>query len=171
MYMRRAVALLMALSFSAASAGSPQLSDADFRQLMQSAVTVSGQASQVQPTTTTICVQRELEPALDFLKHQGPSHLPIGIAAADQALNEAMSPMATVARQTSMPLLPARFILIPKANRPRNCVVDRIPLPGQPPSKDSVVVLSFTRPAFAEGYAFIEENEDCPGLCGTIFLR
>jgi len=34
-----------------------------------------------------------------------------------------------------------------------------------------MVVLTFTRPALAHGYAFMKEYEACAGLCGTTFLR
>ena len=34
-----------------------------------------------------------------------------------------------------------------------------------------MVVLTFTRPALSNGYAFMEEYEACTGLCGTTLLR
>jgi hypothetical protein len=71
-----------------------------------------------------------------------------------------------------MPPLPPRFILFAKT-RPSKCVVLHTAAPPGWPKmdSDSVVVLSFSRPALAKSYAFIQEYEECPGLCGTTFLR
>lgn len=169
-FMAKMFVLWLAMSVAAAPPATSQLTDRDFQQLLQAAVTISGRASQVQPTTSRICVQRELEPPLEFSKQLGPSHLPVGIADADRALNAAMSAPAPVARHASMPPLPSRFILFSKEKRPAQCAVQSIALPGQRVD-ESTVVLSFTEPALANGYAFIEEYENCPGLCGTTFLR
>lgn len=174
--MSRQSVLLMALSV-AAGQPSPQLSDHEFRQLMESIIAASTKASEVQPTTTTICVRRELKDPLETSKamsHSVPdwSPLRIGAAVPIEPLKAAMSPDAAVVHQTMMPPLPPKYVLISKSSAPSRCVIDHRWAPI-PPSvgNDSAVVLSFTRPVLASGYAFVEEYEDCPGLCGTNYLR
>lgn len=148
---------------------------------METAVAVSASASDVQPRTAKICVQRALDPPLqasrkwsEVFQDRGVPQPRTGDAAADRWLAAAMSPKATVARQTNMPHLPRKFVLISsQETRPADCVIEHVPLPpGRARAgNDSAVVLSFTRPALAGSYAYIEEYEECPGLCGTTYLR
>ena len=177
--MSRSVVLLVGLSVAAVAQPPARLSDEDFRQLMQSVIATSTKASEVQSTTKTICIQRELGDPLESSKAIGggaPGWSPPrnGVAVPDLPLKAAMSPNAVVAHQATMPPLPSKYVLISKGSPPRRCMIDKrwAPIAGQPsPGSDSAVVLSFTRPALASGYAFIEEYEECPGLCGTNFLR
>jgi hypothetical protein len=179
--MTRVVVLRLALCLAGAAPGSAALNAGDFGQLMEAAVAASSARSQVQPRTTTICVQRELQPPFEATKRwikefedQGVRQPLTGVPGADQVMIAAMSSRAAVARQTSMPPLPPKFILVSlKTARPADCLIEGAPpRPGWPKlGNDEAVLLTFSRPAFANGYAFIEEHEQCPGLCGATYLR
>ena len=54
---------------------------------------------------------------------------------------------------------------------PPECVVPHSVGRGPNWRHDESVVLAFTRPTLAKGYAFIQEYEECAGLCGTTYLR
>ena len=55
--------------------------------------------------------------------------------------------------------------------KPNLCVIDHAaPFRGLRPDV-SRVTLTFTQPVLVNGRAYINEYEDCPGLCGTTFLR
>jgi hypothetical protein len=171
----------MALFAGAARPASTPLSDRDFLQLMNAAVATASAPSQLQPLTSTICVARELGAPLQARKAdveifategKGASPPPTGDAGADQSIDAAMSPTAVVAHQTSMPALPRKYLLVDAELLPPECVIPRTL--GRGPNwkhDESIVVLTFTRPALANGYAYIEEYEACAGLCGTTFLR
>jgi hypothetical protein len=84
----------------------------------------------------------------------------------------AMSANGAVARQSRILALPPRFVLIDSNARPSNCLIPHSLGRGPDWVRDeSVVVLTFTRPVIVNGYAFVEEYEECAGLCGTTFLR
>jgi hypothetical protein len=176
--MRTALLVSMALLVGATRPAPIPLNDEDFRQLMDAAVAASSTAADVQPHTATICVQKQLGPALEptrgWIKtFQGESKgvRPLPTGEADASLSAAMSSNAAVAKQTSLPSLPRRFVVFGKT-RPRKCVIPHNMVRGPNWRRDeSIVALSFTRPALADGYAFIEEYEECPGLCGTTYLR
>ena len=154
------------------------LRDGDFQQLMNAAVVASSAPSQLQPLTTTICVQRELQPPVADLQalsgwFQGAGRLrsPSGSAAVDQSIAAATVSTVGFASQSTMPPLPRKFVLVGKV-LPPECVV--LHSGGRGPNwrhDESMVVLTFTRPTLAKGYAFIQEYEECAGLCGTTFLR
>lgn len=161
------------------AAPGPELVPNDIDQLLKIAIAVSTDPSQVQPPTKNICVQRELEPPLEYTKgwkkafqNEGSNPQPTSADSINRALAIAISPKADIAPQTRMPKLPANFILFSKGTSPPvQCRIQHgLPVNGQPIDESSVA-LTFTRPAFANGYAFIDEYEDCPGLCGTTFLR
>jgi hypothetical protein len=145
---------------------------------MDAAVATSSTAADVQPLTATICVQRELRPPLESTRgwiktfqSERKDVLPLPIGNARAALSAAMSSHAAVATQTSMPTLPRRFVVFGKT-RPPECVIPHNMVRGPNWRRDeSIVALSFTRPALADGYAFIEDYEECSGLCGTTYLR
>jgi len=168
----------LALLAGAARPEAAQLTDKDFQQLMEAAVMAFSAPSQVQPLTTTICVQRELQaPVADLEALSGWFHgagrlrSPSGSPAIDQSIAAATLSKVTWASQTTMPALPQKFVLVDKA-LPPECVIPRTL--GRGPNwrhDESMVVLTFTRPALANGYAFMEEYEACTGLCGTTFLR
>jgi hypothetical protein len=172
--MSKVFVLGLALFAAANEAASPQLSNRDFEQLMEAAVTASAKP-EVQPLTTTICVQQEFEPPIvigewigNFLSARTPSAL------ADGSLATAISSKSVIARQTSMPPLTSKFIIVSaKTKRPASCVIEHVPTQTSRPKNgnDSAVVLSFSQPVLANGYAFIEELEECPGLCATTYLR
>lgn len=137
--------------------------------------------SQLQSLTSTICVARELgaplqarKAAVEMFGKEGKGASPpqTGDAGADRSIDAAMSPTAFVSHQTRMPSLASKYILVDAKALPPECVIPRTL--GRGPNwrhDESIVVLTFTRPAFANGYAFIEEYEACAGLCGTTFLR
>jgi len=105
---------------------------------------------------------------------EGKGALPsqTGDAGADQSIDAAMSSTAAAAHQTSMPLLPGRYLLVHAKDLPPECVIPHTLARGPNWRRDeSIVVLTFTQPALANGYAYIEEYEECAGLCGTTFLR
>lgn len=163
----------------AAARPSAGVSNADFALLMQEAVRVSADPSQVQPTTKVVCVEQRLQPPLSDLTElrgwfqlQDRSHSPSGSERVDRSIAAAMSSRTTVAPQTNMPRLSPRFTIVATA-RPAKCAVDHVPpLAGSSNIfHDLAVVLTFSRPTLARDYAFIEEDEDCPGLCGTRFVR
>lgn len=193
-FYRPAAALLFLMALLAATpcGASGSLSDRDFEQLMGAAVAAASAPSEVQPRTTTVCVERALGPPFGSTKSwirsfeetmrwrkaqgfedpdEGPPQPRTGNVEVDKSITAAISAKAAVAHQTSISALPPRFVLVGKA-RPPECVVTHSLTRGPNWERDeSVVVLSFTRPAFANGYAFLEEHEECAGLCGTTFLR
>jgi hypothetical protein len=176
--MHTALFLPMALLAGAATPEAAPLTGKDFQQLMEAAVMASSAPSQVQPLTTTICVQRELQAPVADLQalsgwFQGAGRLrsPSGSPAIDHAIAAATLSKVALASQRTMPALPQRFVLVDTA-LPPECVIPRTL--GRGPNwrhDESIVVLTFTRPALANGYAFMEEYEACAGLCGTTFLR
>ena len=179
--MRTAPLLAIAVLAGAAGPAPAPLSDRDFRQLMNAAVAAASDPSQLQPLTSTICVARELgaplqarKAAVEMFANAGNGASPpqTGDAGADQSIDAAMSSTAAVAHQTSIPALPRRYLLVhAKALRPQ-CLIPHSIMRGPNWRRDeSIVVLTFTRPALANGYAYIEEYEGCAGLCGTTFLR
>jgi hypothetical protein len=175
--MRNAQIIVIAF-LAGAAAPALALTDGDFRQLMGAAVTVATQPSQVQPQTKRICIEQELTPPLEAVERSNQlfnySGVPpwTGDPVADRALSVAVSSNAAASHQTRMPPLPPKYIVGHFPPPPPACLVEHVPRPpGWPKADDSAVVLSFSRPALANGYAFIEEYEDCPGLCGTTFLR
>jgi hypothetical protein len=178
--MRTALLLGTALLVGAAKPGPAPLGEGDFAQLMNAAVAAASVPSEVQPLTSTICVQRELQPPMAasraFTKAfedsgRGALQPRTGDANADKSLIAAMSAKAAVAQQTSMPALPSKFVLFDK-ERPPECVISHSF--GRGPNwkhDESIVVLNFARPVLVHGYAYIEEHEECAGLCGTTYLR
>ena len=179
--MRTALLLAMALLVGAARSASAGLSDGDFKQLMNAAVSVASAPTQLQSLTSTICVARELAAPLQARKTEvemlategkGASPPPTGDAGADQSIDAAMSSTAAIAHQTRMPALPRKYLVVDAKALPSECVIPHTM--GRGPNwkrGESIVVLTFTRPALANGYAYIEEYEECAGLCGTTFLR
>src|SRR5947199_402246 len=159
--MRAALLVTMVLLAGAAKPESALLTDTDFQQLMEAAVIASSAPSQVQPLTTTVCVQRELQAPVVDLKalsawFQGADRLrpPSGSPAVDRSIAAAMLSEVGVARQTTMPALPQRFVVVNSA-LPPECVIPQTS--GRGPDwrhDESMVVLTFTRPALAHGYAF-----------------
>lgn len=178
--MRAALFLSMALLAGAVRPPSAALSNRDFQQLMDAAVEASSAPSQLQPLTATICVQRQLQPPLIATRTwtktfedagKGEMQPRMGDADVDKSLVAALSSSATVAHRTRMPPLPKRFVVFGKV-RPAECVIPHSL--GRGPNwrhDESIVALTFTQPALANGYAFVEEYEECAGLCGTSFLR
>ncbi len=170
--MRIALLLPIALLLGAVTPPNMPLSDREFQQLMKAAVDAASRPSELQPLTTTICVKRDLGPALNFEKHLGGSHLPVGVPEVDRSLDAAISATGTATRQIRMPKLPRRYWLVDSDTLPPECVIQHTL--GRGPNwqhNESIVVLTFARPAWANGYAFIEESEECAGLCGKVFLR
>src|SRR4051812_43615677 len=119
--MRTALLLTVALVVGAARPVSAPLTDRDFRQLMNAAVAAASAPSQLQPLTSTICVARELgvplqarKAAVEMFSAEGKGALPpqTGDAGADRSIDAAMASTAAVARQTSMPPLPRRYLLV-----------------------------------------------------------
>jgi hypothetical protein len=178
--MRIALLLSIALVAGAPRPASAPLSDRDFQQLMDAAVAASSAPSELQTGTTTICVQRELRPPLELtngwiktFKDAGKGSLlpQTGNVGADRAIRAAMSSKAAIARQKTIAVLPRKFVLVGKAFPPE-CVIPHGLARGPNWQRDeSTFVLTFTRPALANGYAFIDEYEECAGLCGTTSLR
>lgn len=176
--MRVALLVSMVLLGGAGRPQSAPLTENDFRQLMEAAVIASSAPSQVQPLTTTICVQRELQaPITDlgaltgWFEGAGRLRSPSGSPAIDRSIATTTRSKVVVASQTTIPALPQRFVLVDK-ELPPECVIPRTL--GRGPNwrhDESIVVLTFARPTLANGYAFIEEYEACAGLCGTTFLR
>jgi hypothetical protein len=170
--MRIGPLLLTALLLGAGRPASDPLSDGDFHELMTAAVEAASVPRDLQPLTSTICIERQLGPALDVEKHLGNSHLPVGVPDIDRSLDDAMSSEAAVARQDRMPKLARKYVLVNSGALPPKCVISHTL--GRGPGwehNESIVILAFTRPALANGYAFIEESEQCAGLCGTVYLR
>jgi hypothetical protein len=165
------IALVAGAAVLGVSTHSAPLSDRDLQQLMEAAVTAS--ASSWAPSVQTVCVQRELEPPLSLIKQ------PVGLAwinssgahaakntELDESVAAAMSPKAQVELRTTMPPLAGRYLMFSSETpRPTQCVIEHGPRSG-----DTSIALTFTRPAFANGLAFINEVEDCPGLCGNGIL-
>lgn len=179
--MRAALIPVISLFVAAAGHSSTQLSDRDFQQLMEAAVAAASAPSEVQPNTTTICIARELQPAFRATKRwvktwKGAGKEVIwprtGDAGADNSMTAAMSPMAAVPHQTAMPVLPSNYLLVTSKTLSPECVIPHTLTRGPNWKRDeAIAVLTFTRPAQANGYAYIEEYEECAGLCGTTFLR
>ena len=91
---------------------------------------------------------------------------------ADKSLTTALSRKAVVAHQTKIAALANKYLLVQSEALPPECAWSPSLVRGPNWEHDeSIVVLTFTRPALANGYAFIEEYEGCPGMCGTTFLR
>jgi hypothetical protein len=176
--MRAALLVPIVLLAGAAKPQSTTLTDKDFQQLMGAAVMAASAPSQVQPLTGTVCVQRELQAPVADLQalsgwFQGAGRLrsPSGSAVVDQSIAASTLSKPGFALQTTMPRLPKRFVMVGKV-LPSECVVSHSG--GRGPNwkhDESIVVLTFTRPTLAKGYAFIQEYEECAGLCGTTFLR
>lgn len=145
---------------------------------METAVVTSSAPSQVQPLTATICIQRKLEAPVTDLEaltgwFQGAGRLrsPSGSQAIDRSIAVATRSKPFLANQTTIPALPRRFVLVDN-ELPPQCVIPHTL--GRGPNwrhDESIVVLTFTRPTLANGYAFMKEYEACAGLCGTTFLR
>lgn len=164
----RLAALIAGAAALSGSTHTP-LSERDFQQLMQDAVAAS--ASSWAPSIQTVCVQRELESPLRFVKE------PIGLAwmapagsaktiELDRSVAAAMSSTTDVELSKTMPPLSGRFVMFSaKEPKPAVCVIEH-----GPGAKETAIALTFTRPAFANGLAFINEAEDCPGLCGNGIL-
>ena len=179
--MRAALIPAIALLVAAAGPSSTPLSDRDFQQLMEAAVAAASAPSEVQPHTTTICVARELQPAFGATKgwlatwEAAGERAPrprTGHVGADNSMTAAMSPKAAVAHQTAMPALPPKYLLGASKALPPECIISHTLTRGPNWERDeSIVVLTFTQPAQANGYVYIEEYEECAGLCGTTFLR
>src|SRR5690349_20388179 len=126
--MRNALLFLVAILPAASRPASGPLSDRDFQQLMDVAVAVSSAPSEVQPRTTTVCVQRTLGPPLEATRSYirtreeerfsrkanglDPSDLGgtlqprTGDDGADKSLTVALSGKAVVAHQTNIAALP-----------------------------------------------------------------
>lgn len=176
--MRAALLVPIVLLAGAARSQSAGLTDNEFRQLMKAAVKASSAPSQLQPLTRTVCVQRELQPPVADLEafsgwFEGARRLrsPSGSPAIDQSIAAAARSKVVFASQRTMPALSQRFVLVDNV-LPPECVIPRTLGRGPNWKQDeSMVVLTFTRPTLANGYAFIEEYEGCTGLCGTTFLR
>jgi len=172
-------ALLLPI-FLLTGAAKPQLApltDEDFQHLMGAAAVASSASSQLQPLTETVCVQRELKaPVADLEALTGWFHgadrlrSPSGNAVADQSIAAATLSEPGFAPQTVMPSLPKKFVMVGKV-LPPECVVPHSVGRGPNWRHDESVVLAFTRPTLAKGYAFIQEYEECAGLCGTTYLR
>jgi hypothetical protein len=169
------------IAAAAAALGSSQpaapLGQRDFQDLMQAAVAV-GAANWGAPVQN-ICVQRELEAPLKFMKRgaglgwrSSSSGRYTANAGLDASLAKAMSPQAPVAPETTMPPLGSGFIIFSsKAARPKQCLVPHdLGMARGAPHQLSVAI-TFTRPAFADGMAFINEVDDCPALCGDGVVR
>lgn len=170
--MRIALLLPIALLLGAVTPATAPLNESEFQQLMKAAVDAASRPSELQPLTSTICVKRDLGPALDFEKHLGASHLPVGIPEVDRSLDAAISATGAATRQTRIPKLPRRYSLVDSDTLPPQCIIQHTL--GRGPNwkhNESIVVLTFARPAWANGYAFIEQSEECAGLCGKVFLR
>lgn len=175
--MRKALASLLSAALLGGATHSSQISERDFQQLMETATVASAAPYQVQPLTTTVCVNRQLQPPVTDLRALSGWFVSVrpspsaGASASGATIAAAMSGKVSVVHQTKMPPLPSRFVLF-DGTPPPGCVVSHSGGRGPNWQKDeSVVVLSFTRPVLARGYAFLEEYEECPGLCGTTFLR
>ena len=159
------------------SSQSPPLNPGDFQALMQAAV-AAGAASWTAPVQY-ICVQRELEAPLKFVKRA--SGLPWQTSpngrfgpqpALDSLLAKAMSRQAVIAPEKLMPSLAPRFITFStSAPRPKECVIDHDPGIAPTGPRNYSVAITMTRPAFMDGMAFISEVDDCPGLCGDGMVR
>lgn len=181
--MRAALIPAIALLVAAAGPSSTPLSDGDFQQLMEKAVAVASAPSEVGSHTTTICIARELQPPFTATNARiaALKSVSVGVSGswprtghvgADKSMTAAMSPKAVVAHQTTMPALPAKYLLVDSNALPSECIIPRTLTRGSNAQRDeAIVVLTFTRPAQANGYAYIEEYEACAGLCGTTFLR
>lgn len=179
--MRAAFVVFAALFQMGLAPADATLSDSDFRELMNAAVAAASEPSQLQSLTSTICVARELGAPLQARKAEvemfaaegkGATPPQTGDPGADRSMAAAMSPTATVAKQTRMPPLPRKYLLVDANALPPECIIPHSL--GRGPNwrhDESIVVLTFTRPALANGYAYIEEYEACAGLCGTTFLR
>jgi hypothetical protein len=86
-------------------------------------------------------------------KPGGASPPPTGDAGADQSIDTAMGSGAAIAHQTSMPALPGRYLLVDAKSLPPECVIPHSMARGPNWRRDeSIVVLTFTRPAIANGY-------------------
>ena len=178
--MRTVLLLPIALLIGAGLLSSTPMRDSDFEQLMNAAAAASSGPSEIQLHTRIVCVQRNLRPPFESKKgwiksfqntDKGTLEPRTGDVGADKSIGAAMSSKATVASQTSIRGLPERFMLVDKALPPQ-CVIPHGAARGPNWERDeSIVVVTFTRPALANGYAFIEEHEDCAGICGTTFLR
>jgi hypothetical protein len=158
--------LIAAVAAIGGSAQADPLSQSDFQQLMQAAAdeSYSGWSPQVQ----TICVQRELEAPLKLIRDSASKGNLFPGSILDKSLTAALSHRARVEQRTTMPPFPSRFVMFSsKAPKPPECVVEH----GWATARYTSVTLTFTRPAFADGMAFINEVEDCPGLCGNGILR
>lgn len=166
-------ALLVATALLVAAARPPTgpLSDREFQNLMEVAAAAASPSSVAPALTWTICVQRELDPPTSRW-NQAFQSLPTGGAEAAKSVSAGKSPKGATAQQTTLRTLPTKFTLIAFGARPPQCTVSRNLARGPNWQRDeSVVVWTFTRPVLANGYAFIEEYEDCAGLCGTRYLR
>ena len=171
------IAAAMALCNSAQAA---PLSERDFQQLMQAAVAAS--AKTAQPDTQTICVQRELESPLKFSRAameathvSGVPGMPVvhlsqaQDAAVEKAFGSALTAKATVDARTTLSFLTPQFMLYSSASRvPNRCAIDHRWASG---STNHAISITLTRPVFVDGYAFVDEATDCPGLCGSGWLR
>jgi hypothetical protein len=178
--MRGIISSSVALTVVASSPASAKLSYREFASLMSAAVLASAKPAELQPLNSIICIQRKLEPPLASIKAwqkvaDGTGKVwrpfPIGDVGADKSLMVALSPQADVPEQSSMPVMPKRFIMMDGA-APPECVIPLVG--GRGPNwrhDEAIVNLTFTQPAFANGYAYIEENKTCAGLCGTRYLR
>jgi hypothetical protein len=162
----------------------PVLRQRDFNQIIQLAVTDAA-ASWTSPSARTICVQRELERPFNAVKHwiddfhQARTDLAIGTTdfrftrnpAIDQWIPAAMGPGADIAPETVISSLSMPYLLFSRNKpTPPECAVSH--LAGRTSAaKPMAVTLTFTRPVLAGGYVFVDEVQDCPGLCGNGILN
>ena len=174
--MKFAAVVAVATLLSGAAPAS-RVTDRDFRELMQAAAEAA--SHDVEAQTRTICVKRDLDPPLSYsrgaiqiLQDAARSSPWMHNDDVDRSLAAALEPNALVARQTKMPSLQSHYVVLASGvSPPPQCVVHHVPPPPGWPRYESAVILTFTRPAFANGNAYINEYEECPGLCGTTFLR
>ena len=169
--MPNALLVATALLMAATRPATGPLSDREFQSLMEAAAAAASPSSLAPAITWTICVQRELGPPTSRW-NQAFQSLPKGGAEAAKSVSAGRSSKGVTAQQTTLRTLPTKFTLIDVNARPPQCAVSRNLARGPNWQRDeSVVVWTFTRPVLANGYAFIEEYEDCAGLCGTRYLR
>ena len=176
-----AAAVMVAVLNGAAPPAAP--APRDFQQLMTAAIEAG--AATAQHATDTICVQRELEPALGISKertagtHQaGLPGLPITPApparedpAIDQAYAAALGPSGAVAPETAIGVIPKTYVpYSSKSAIPARCAIDRR-WTSSGSAAEYITRVQLSRPVFVNGFAFIDQVTECSGLCGSGWLR
>lgn len=143
----------MAASLLIAASRPQQISDREFEKLMRALVSVSTEQSQVQPATTTICINSKLgQPTLhsrawrEGMPKNGALPQVLRDAGFNAPVARAMASKLVASRQTRMPPLPPGFVVVAGDKVPRACVIDHAAAGGD----NSAVMLTFTRPVFAK---------------------